>query len=288
MVTSRKLQLPTRLSYHVLEWGDPKAEHTVLLVHGFLDFAWTWERTVAAGLDTGLHVIAPDLRGHGDSDWIGPGGYYHFADYLADLHELIELYAPQKLSIVGHSMGGNVAAQYAGSFPERVHKLVLLEGLGPPEQNNTAPARVTRWIAAWKGVRERAPRSFASVAEAAERMMQHDPQLSRDIALELAEKGTAPALAGRVRFKHDPLHATPGPYGFSLATAQEFWRGIRCPTLIVDAAQSWLRHSPEELARRRACIAEAEHVVLDGAGHMMQRHQPAKLASLLREFLVAT
>jgi pimeloyl-ACP methyl ester carboxylesterase len=287
MPSSRKLQLPTGLAYHVLEWGDPAAGHTVLLLHGFLDFAWTWDATVAAGLGQGLHLVAPDLRGHGDSDWIGPGGYYHFADYLADVHELLEIFAPKKLSIVGHSMGGSVAAYYAGSHPERVHRLALLEGLGPPESHDTAPQRITRWVAAWKAARERPPRSFATVDEAAERMMKLDPQLPRELARQLAEKGTAPALAGRVRFKHDPLHATPGPHGFSTELARQFWSNIRCPTLIVDGAQSLMRHAPEEAARRRGFIANAEHATLEGAGHMMQRHQPEKLATLLRAFLVA-
>jgi pimeloyl-ACP methyl ester carboxylesterase len=286
MPSSRKLQLPTRLAYHVLEWGDVSAGHTVLLLHGFLDFAWTWEPTVAAGLGEGLHIVAPDLRGHGDSDWIGPGGYYHFPDYLADVHELIGLIAPHKLSIVGHSMGGSVAAYYAGSFPERVHRLALLEGLGPPEMVSTGPERVTRWIAAWKEARERPPRSFASLDEAVERMRRFDPRLSLELARFLAEKGTAPALAGRLRFKHDPLHATPGPYGYSTELAQQYWRNIRCPTLVVDAAESELRLAPEEEARRRSFIAHAEHVTLADAGHMMQRHQPAQLAALLHAFLV--
>jgi pimeloyl-ACP methyl ester carboxylesterase len=288
MPSSRKLQLPTRLAYHVLEWGDPAAGHTLLLLHGFLDFAWTWEPTVAAGLGQGLHVVAPDLRGHGDSDWIGPGGYYHFPDYLADVHELIALVAPGKLSIVGHSMGGSVAAYYAGSFPERVHRLALLEGLGPPEVKEPAPLRVQRWIAAWKEARERPPRSFASLDEAAERMRQLDPQLSPELARWLAEKGTAPALAGRVRFKHDPVHVTPGPFGFSSELARQYWSNIHCPTLIVDAADSVLRLGTEEEARRRGFIPHAEHVTLDGAGHMMQRHQPARLAQLLQRFLVAS
>src|SRR5690242_11085102 len=88
MPASRKLPLATGLSYHLLEWGE--GDHTVVLIHGFLDNAWGWQPMVDAGLAAGLHVVAPDMRGHGDSDWIGPGGYYHFADYLADLHELID------------------------------------------------------------------------------------------------------------------------------------------------------------------------------------------------------
>ncbi len=215
MPASRKLQLPTGLAYHVLEWGRADAEHTVLLLHGFLDHAWSWEAVVDAGLGAGgLRLVAPDLRGHGDSDWVGAGGYYHFVDYLADVHELIGLTTTGTLSIVGHSMGGSVAAYYAGAYPDRVHKLALLEGLGPPESTGTMPERVNTWLAAWKSARERAPRSYASVEEAAERLMAHDPLLARPLALRLAEQGTAPALGGRLRFKHDPLHATPGPYGF--------------------------------------------------------------------------
>jgi pimeloyl-ACP methyl ester carboxylesterase len=292
MPVSRKLQLATGLSYHLLEWGE--GDHTVVLIHGFLDNAWGWQPMVDAGLAVaGLHVVAPDMRGHGDSDWIGPGGYYHFADYLADLHELIDHVIGQignagraRVSLVGHSMGGSIAAYYAGAFPTRVHKLALLEGLGPPEPRDTMPARVAQWLAAWKKVRERSPKSYASVDEAAERIREHDPLVSRELARFLAEKGTTPALGGRIRFKHDPLHATPGPYGFSWAVAESFWRRVPCPTLLVAGAQSLMRHTPDEEERRVACFQRARRVTLDGAGHMMQRHQPEALARLLRTFLM--
>lgn len=286
MPASRKLQLSTGLGYHLLEWSE--GDDVVVLIHGFLDNAWGWAACVEAGLATsGLRIVAPDMRGHGDSDWIGAGGYYHFVDYLADLHALVEQLAPARLALVGHSMGGSIAAYYAGSFPERVHKLALLEGLGPPETTQPMPERVVGWVGAWKKVRERSPRSYASVEEAADRMMEHDPLLSRPLARELAEKGTTPALGGRIRFKHDPLHVTPGPYGFQLAVAESFWRRVRCPTLIVGGAQSLMRHAPDEEKRRIGCFAKAQTVMLDGAGHMMQRHQPKALADTLRAFLTS-
>src|SRR5262245_55778139 len=99
MLAERKLLLGTGLNYHLLEWDDAKADHTIVLVHGFLDNCWGFRRLAEAGLHERFHVIAPDLRGHGDSDWIGPGGYYHFSDYVADLHELIQKIARGTLSL---------------------------------------------------------------------------------------------------------------------------------------------------------------------------------------------
>ena len=75
---SRRISLSTGLNYHVLEWAptDPGCDHTVVLLHGFFDFAWGFEALVNGGLVGRYHLVAPDLRGHGDSDRIGPGGYF--------------------------------------------------------------------------------------------------------------------------------------------------------------------------------------------------------------------
>jgi pimeloyl-ACP methyl ester carboxylesterase len=283
----REVALGTGLTYHVLEWGGdrPDLDHTVVLLHGFLDLAWGWVATVRAGLAGRFHVVAPDLRGHGDSDRIGPGGYYHFADYLADVDELVRQVGRARLSLVGHSMGGSIAAYFAGTFPERIHRLALLEGLGPPEAEGTLPARVRTWLDAWRGIRARPPRSYASVDEAAARLRANDALLAPDLALELAEHGTRVTADGRFQFKHDPLHTTPGPTPFRLAQAEEFWRGITCPVLLVDGESSVFRHAGEQAERRMQMFHGAERATLPGAGHMMQRHQPALLAALLAEFL---
>jgi pimeloyl-ACP methyl ester carboxylesterase len=281
---SRRIPLATGLTYHVLEW-DAEVDHTVVLLHGFLDLAWGWVETVRAGLAGRFHLVAPDLRGHGDSDWIGPGGYYHFIDYQADLHDLVAQVGRARVSLVGHSMGGSVAGYYAGSFPERIHRLAMLEGLGPPEVTQPVPDRVRTWLDSWRRVRERAPKSYADLAEAAGRLRAHDPLLGEALALELAEQGTTRREDGRLRFKHDPLHATTGPTPFRVAYAAEFWARITCPVLLVDGEKSAFRFAGEEAARRAATFASAERAVLAGAGHMMQRHQPATLADMLASFL---
>jgi pimeloyl-ACP methyl ester carboxylesterase len=285
-LVEKSVALKTGLNYHVLEW-DADSDHTVLLLHGFLDFAWSFAPLVEAGLRGVYHIVAPDLRGHGDSDRVGPGGYYHFADYLPDVHDLLRQTARRRLSIVGHSMGGTVASYYTATFPTRVEKLVLLEGMGPPETPMpTGPERMLSWINAWSRVVDRPQRSFASVEEAAARLMEHDKLLAREMAMDLAARGTAPGEDGRLRFKHDPLHATLGPYGgFVFEIAARFWRRVPCPVLLIDGSASEMRHPPEELARRAACFHDLQRATLDGAGHMMQRHRPGALARLLTTFL---
>lgn len=286
---SRRIRLGTGIDYHILEWGggDPALSHTVILVHGFLDLAWGWLPTVEAGLAEGLHIVAPDMRGHGDSGRIGAGGYYHFADYIADLHELVGQVARDRLSLVGHSMGGSICNMYTGTFPERVHRLALLEGIGPPVVDMPIPDRVRNWVASWADARTRPPKAYPTLEDAARRLQKNDPLLTDELALELARHGTVRAEGGGHRFKHDPVHLTLGPYPFQTQTAEQFWRRIRCPVLAIEAAESSFRFSAEETVRRYAAFATLRRVELPGAAHMMHRHQPKALAEILRGFLTA-
>lgn len=284
---SRQVELGTGLRYHVLEWGAdrPDLDHTVLLLHGFLDLAWGWAGTVRAGLAGRFHVIAPDLRGHGDTGWIGLGGYYHFVDYQADVDAIVRSFARDRLSLVGHSMGGSVASYYAGAYSRNVHRLALLEGLGPPESDAALPDRVRSWLKSWRQVQERSPRSYADLAEAAARLRAHDPLLGEELAVELARHGTRAGADGRLSFKHDPLHLTMGPAPFRVSHAAEFWSRVTCPVLFVEGEKSVFRASIPEVERRLAHFASVERALLPGAGHMMQRHQPDALAELLVGFL---
>ncbi|MBL8740121.1 MAG: alpha/beta hydrolase, partial [Myxococcales bacterium] len=146
---------------HRFEMEGPAPRRTVLLLHGFLDSARTFELLAAPLVQAGFEVVAPDFRGFGRSGRVPPGGYYHFPDYVADLEGIVRTLAPERLFIVAHSMGGSVATLFAGARPERVEKLVIMEGLGPlatpPE---TAPDRMRRWLADLERI-ERTPRPLA-------------------------------------------------------------------------------------------------------------------------------
>ena len=249
-----------------------------MLVHGFTDLAFGWCE-VAPRLAERGHVIAPDLRGHGDSEWIGAGGYYHFLDYVADLDDVIRQLARPRVVLVGHSMGGSVASYYAGTRPERLAALVLVEGLGPPDfAGSDGPTRTAGWIDSWRNARQKA-KTMPSLDEAVRRLRRADERLDEPLARRLAAAGTR-TVEGGLAWKHDPLHATFGPYPYRLDTAKRYWERIACPVLCVDGATSRMNLPDAERAARRACFANVSHLTLD-AGHAVQRHQPALLAEAI-------
>jgi pimeloyl-ACP methyl ester carboxylesterase len=271
------------LKHHVLEW-DGGSRSTVLCLHGFLDLAWGFAPLGPLLAAQGWHVVAPDFRGHGDSDRIGPGGYYHFLDYLFDVEELVPRLVRDRLSIVGHSMGGGIAAFYGATFPERVERMAILEGLGFMEQPGEDVVKRTRdWIVSTQKARARQPRVYPSVEAAADRLQQQDPLCPRPLALLLAEHGTREVSGGRA-FKHDPVHITRGPYPFREEHARAFWSRISCPVLHVEGAESPVVELPF-LRERYALFQNAKVVRLAGAGHMLIRHQPEALAKELLAFL---
>jgi len=279
--TSRRLSLATGIAYNVLEWaGPPDGDLTFVLVHGFSDLAAAWT-DVAERIAPHAHVVAPDLRGHGDSDWISGGGYYHFMDYVADLDDVIRQCAKQRVILVGHSMGGSVASYYAGTRPDRLHALSLIEGLGPPDQSSVdLVPRTAMWIDKWSKTRRTRVKTLSSLEEAASRLRKNDKLLGEEQSMLLARQGTV-AIDDGYAWKHDPLHNSAGPYVYRLDMAAQFWKRVTCPVLAIDGSIAQLNLSEEERAKRRAMFPACRHAVIEGAGHAVARHQPAALASVL-------
>lgn len=275
------------LKIHYLEWGEPDGE-PLLLIHGFLDHARSWEPLVAElekKSSKPRWIVAPDCRGHGDSGWVGAGGYYHFPDYLWDLECLIESLDVEKISLIGHSMGGTISFLYAGTFPDKVRKLVLVEGIGPIAMRFVdAPPRMERWLTELKGLRQRKVVEYATLEEAAKRLRRKNPRLKPKLALELASSGMKQIESGKWVWKFDPLHRTVAPQPFYSGQAVEFFRRIQCPVLIVDGAKSRQTSRPD-LEERMSAIADRSHAEIDDSGHMVHHDNPEGLAQAVTEFL---
>jgi pimeloyl-ACP methyl ester carboxylesterase len=275
------------LSLHYLEWGEPVGEPLVL-VHGFLDQAHSWSPFVAALqelIKQPLWIIAPDCRGHGDSGWVGAGGYYHFPDYVLDLDRIVQGLGIKTMKLIGHSMGGTISFLYTGSFPQRVARLVLIEGIGPPSMAfSDAPARMEKWIAEVNQRGRKHFRQYSSVAAGAEQLRQTNLRLDAELALHLARSGMKQSSAGKWVWKFDPLHRTTAPQPFYAAQAIEFLRRIACPVLIVDGAESHQirRHDSKQ---RLEEIRDRKQVVIENAGHMVHQDNPKALAEAVARFL---
>jgi len=274
------------LLHHVIRWepagtgAAPAA--TILCAHGFLDVGFSFRQVAERLVAKGHRVIAFDWRGHGESEWVGAGGYYHFMDYVADLADLVRQLVPGPLHLVGHSMGGTAAALFAGSFPERVEKLILLEGLGPEEGKPVPlPVRAAKWVDSVRMVRERAPRVMATLEEALGRMRIQNPSLSDELGLELAGHSTAP-VDGGFRWSFDPIHQTRGPYPFRTENFIEFLRAIRAPTLLVDGSEGY---RAADQADRRAALPHAKLLELPEVGHMMHWFAPDQVAAAIHDFV---
>jgi pimeloyl-ACP methyl ester carboxylesterase len=270
------------LRHHVLEW-DGGGRTTVLCLHGFLDLAWAFHQVAPVLAGAGHHVIAPDLRGHGQTERVGAGGYYHFMDYVLDVADLVDELSRDRLALVGHSMGGSVSAYFAGAFPGRVWRMAILESFRLDDTPASAlPALVEEWVSGVRRARARAPRVYASVEAAARRIRDHDPLCPEAEARFLAEHGTR-AAPGGVAFTYDRLHLTRAPYPFRAEQARSFWEAVRCPVLFLEGSESG--PPPEDMSSRLAAFRDARQVVVPGAGHMMMRHRPREVASAVAEFL---
>jgi pimeloyl-ACP methyl ester carboxylesterase len=269
-----------RLRHHLLEWSE--SGPIVLLLHGFLEHAHAWDFVAPRLAEAGYHVLALDFRGHGDSERVGAGGYYHFADYSADLAFIIRALGG-RAALIGHSMGGSASLIYAGTEPERVSALVAVDSLGPPDMPvDSAPDRFASWIGDLARTDARGPHA-AAPDDAATRLRERFPRFSPAVAQHMAEHGTRASGNGRV-WKFDPLHQTSAPQPYYIAQARAFWRRITCPVLYIEGADSELRLDPGDVTERLA-VMRARRVAIEGSGHHPHLERPDVLAEVLLRFL---
>ena len=278
------------LRIHVRDWGNADAPPLVI-VHGFRDHSHSFDE-MARGLLDRFHVLALDLRGHGDSE-ITP--YYAFGHFVIDLHNMIRALRLERPYLIGHSMGGEVVATYAGSFPAVPRQVVLIEGLGPPpldmdhEVLDTVKgfARLDRVVAGIPGLKD--------LDAAYARLRERNPRLTEAKARELAVLGTRAREDGTLEWKFDPMlttmSVTSPPH---LAYSMAFWRRITCPTLVVHGTESgefWRGTSgavylaADDRAQRLACFPDVRFTEIAGAGHMVHFDRPRELLTAIRAFL---
>jgi len=222
------------------------------------------------------------MPGHGDSPLLGGASMPQIARRIAQFcavrgHDLIML--------VGHSMGGTISFLYAGTFPERVRKLVLVEGIGPiAMQFVDSPPRMERWLAEVKALSHRKIVEYPTLEKAAERLRRKNPRLKPELALELARSAMKLTEGGKWVWKFDPLHRTAAPHTFYSRQAVEFFRRIECPVLLVNGKESRQTARADQEERINA-ISDLTQAEVEAAGHMIHHDNPERLAEVVAKFL---
>lgn len=274
-------------------FGDPRLPPLVI-IHGMRDHALGLFEVVES-LGANYFVIAPDLRGHGHSEKTGT---YTMVQFVADVKAVFRHFDISSAVLVGHSLGGHIALRFAATFPEWANKLVLLDGLGPPGQQEDPVQLAQRFregvdlVLGITGERRKIP----SVSEAVSRLRKNNPQMSASLAQLVVQEGTEPHPDGGVRWRWESA-VNMIWHTFSQTESESLFATIQCPVMVVTGEHSldyWTAMRPHlndqifyeaELARRTSLFSDARHITIAGAGHMLHYDQPLKLLAALRRFI---
>lgn len=295
---SRSDHVPVRtVRYHLRTWGTPSAARPPLvLLHGWMDVSASWQFVVDAMAEERF-VVAPDWRGFGGTDG-GPVDNYWLPDYLADLDWLLDHVAlDTPVDLVGHSMGGNIAMQYAGVRPQRVRRLVNLEGFGmPARQPGEAPARYGQWIDQLKKLHrgDMAMQGYPGPDGVARRLMKTNPRLPQDkadwLARHWAAEHTQADGSTRWAILGDAAHKVINANIYRVDEALALYAAITAPVLSVEASDDSLArwagdYTLAQFHERLKAVRDVRSVRLPDCGHMLHHDQPERVAAQIEEFL---
>jgi pimeloyl-ACP methyl ester carboxylesterase len=273
------------LRYNVRHWGLEDAP-SVFFLHGWMDCSPTFQFVVDA-LKHEWHVIAPDWRGYGESEWLNQP--YWFPDYYADLDCLLSHYSPDKpVRIVGHSMGANIAGSYSGVRPQRVSQLAMLDFLGlKPAIDDDSPNLLGKWL---DSVAHGVTANFHPNCEAlAVRLMEANPRLTESRAAFLSWNVSRMNGDATVTMACDPWHRVPSPLVYHIEDTLACWQRIETPVLLLIAEHGFVvrrfANNPQELDRRLSSLPNLCKVPIPDSGHNVQHDQPERVAAAIEDFL---
>lgn len=279
MTATSRLEI-NGIEHAVFSWGDP-AHAPILLLHGAKDRGTSFDEVGPALAKAGFFACAPDLRGYGETGDGRGDGCYQLEFLVSDIAELVEAFSPgTPINLVGHSFGGVVSTLYAGTFPDRVATLCVVEGLGSHHPDTASPARLRRWINARRRDRARPPRRI-TLEHAAHALRSLNPELDEAMATRRAKQLTHPA-DGSYAWWFDEQH-----WHTLFELTFERWQAhaaaVKAPTLIVSGGESG--HHPEDEAARLDSYAQRTCVDIPGGGHMVHWSQPTALADAILRFI---
>ena len=271
-----------RLRLHYLDWGNADSP-PLLLIHGIHDHCRSWDWLVEH-LKSDFHVIAPDLRGHGDSEW-STGSQYMLLEYVYDIAQLIQQQHLSPLTILSHSLGGTIASIYCGLYPETIKRLIIIEGVGLyPSPTFAGPAgRIRAWIETGRNLAGRHVRRYPSIEDAYHRMHEMNPHLSTDQAKHLSLHASNQNEDGTYSWKFDNYTRNRSPYDMPNDHLIALWQEISAPVLIINSVHGYPHRIGQDGTDQY--FSDLKMVRVPGSGHWVHHDQLAEVVAATREFL---
>tara|TARA_Y100000814_G_scaffold162932_1_gene118939 strand:- start:204 stop:1169 length:966 start_codon:yes stop_codon:yes gene_type:complete len=272
-----------RLRLHFLDWGNNDSRG-MLLVHGIQDHCRSWD-WLAQSFRSRYHIVAPDLRGHGDSEW-SKGATYSRLEYVYDLAQLVKQQELNPVTVVSHSLGGTIASIYAGLYPENIEKLIIIEGIGfyPRSEANQPAALIRDWISTNHQLAGRIPKRYVTQEDAYLRMQKTNPHLSPGQARHLTQNGSNRNEDGTYSWKFDNYTRSRTPYDVPEKDMQQLWGRIDCPVLIINSKQGY----PNRIGQNGTLkyFSDVRLIEIDKAGHWTHHDQLRQVIDAVDSFLI--
>jgi pimeloyl-ACP methyl ester carboxylesterase len=269
------------LKLHYADWGNEAAPPLVLL-HGGRDHCRSWD-WIARAMQPHFHVLAADLRGHGDSDW-AKGSSYSMSDHIYDMTRMVGACGIDQMALVGHSFGGMVSLIYGGAYPEKLSNLIIIDGAFLRQPPSTSIDRqMRRWMDDLDRISASTPRKYPSVEDAAARMLEKNRRLTSEQVQHLAHHAVKQNADGTFSWKWDPYQRVSAPYRISVDDHIALWNRITCPTLFLCGAESGVPDPQKADILRH--FKNGRQKIVEGAAHWVQHDKLDEVLAEMRTLL---
>jgi esterase len=259
------------LKIHYLDWGN-EGKPPFIMLHGISRTAHTFDH-VARRYQKDYHVIAVDMRGHGDSDW-DPKAQYLVEDYVKDIEALVQQLKLKNIVMMGNSTGGRVVQVMAGLHPDLVSRIVV-EDVGPER-----PASIANGFAQRVQQERAEDTSWASEDELFAQTKKQNPGVGDEILRSYVKSAVKRRADGRFVWKRDPQLSK----GFVVTELWQYISKISCPTIYILGGKSTI--VPVETQERlKKTIPGVEIVTVPDVGHYPNWEKPAETFAIIDRFL---
>ncbi len=279
--TARELELD--LGYITIAakaWGNEDGL-PVLALHGWLDNANSFDR-LAPHLD-GIHLVAVDTVGHGRSGHRPAGVYYHLIDHVSDMLAVVDVLGWEQFDLLGHSMGGVLSTLLAGSFPQRVRRLALIESLGPfTNKDADAPAQLGKAIRQMGALAGKSMPHYPTEEDAVQARLKGFGTISEDAARKLVERGLVRDRDGYT-WSTDPRLTLASSMRLTEDMVAAYLKAITIPTLLVLGDASYFPTYEQHKARMEHLIQLTVRS-FSGGHHLHMESAADEIGPLLRQF----